>query len=88
MSFEIKIKDRALKFISSLQKEERERLKEVIFVLKDDPVPFKSLDVAKMKGAKNTYRIRKGKVRAVYEVFWDERIILIHRVGFRGDVYT
>ena len=50
MSFEIKIKDRALKFISSLQKEERERLKEVIFVLKDDPVPFKSLDVAKMKG--------------------------------------
>lgn len=87
MTFEIKIKDRALKFISSLQKEEREKLKEILLVLKDDPVPFKSLDIAKMKGVKNTYRIRKGNIRAIYEVFWEEKIILIHRVGFRGDVY-
>ncbi len=87
MSFEINIKDKSLKFISSLQKYDRERLKEAIFVLKDDPVPIKSLDIAKMKGEKNTYRIRKGKLRIVYEVIWEQKLILIHRVDFRGDAY-
>jgi mRNA interferase RelE/StbE len=87
MSFEINIKDKSLKFISSLQKSERERLKEAILVLKDEPVPIKYLDIAKIKGEKNTYRIRKGKLRIVYEVIWEQKLILIHRVDFRGDVY-
>jgi len=63
MSFEINIKDKSLKFISSLQQHDRERLKESIVVLKKDPVPIKSLDIAKMKGQKNMYRIQKGKFR-------------------------
>ncbi len=87
MTFEINIKDKSLKFISTLQKHDRERLKESIFVLKEDPVPIKSLDVTKMKGLKNTYRIRKGTFRIVYEVMWEQKIILVHRVDFRGDVY-
>ncbi|MBU4373273.1 MAG: type II toxin-antitoxin system RelE/ParE family toxin [Euryarchaeota archaeon] len=87
MSFEINIKDKSLIFISSLQKRDRERLKEAILVLKNDPVPIKSLDIAKIKGEKNTYRIRKGKLRIVYEVIWEQKLILIHRVDFRGDAY-
>jgi len=87
MTFEINIKDKSLKFISTLQKHDRERLKEAILVLKEDPVPVKSLDITKMKGQKNTYRIRKGKFRIVYEVMWEQKLILIHRVDFRGDVY-
>ncbi len=87
MTFEINIKDKSLKFISSLQKHNRERLKEAILVLKEDPVPVKSLDITKIKGQKNTYRIRKGKLRIVYEVMWEQKLILIHRVDFRGDVY-
>lgn len=87
MTFEINIKGKSLKFISSLQKHDRERLKEAILVLKEDPVPVKSLDIAKLKGEKNKYRIRKGKFRIVYEVIWEQKLILIHRVDFRGDVY-
>ncbi len=87
MSFEINIKDKSLKFISSLKKSERERLKEAILVLKDEPVPIKYLDIAKIKGEKNTYRIRKGKLRIVYEVIWEQKLILIHRVNFRGGAY-
>jgi mRNA-degrading endonuclease RelE of RelBE toxin-antitoxin system len=68
MIFEINIKDKSLKFISSLQKNDRERLKEAILVLKEDPIPIKSLDITKLKGEKNKYRIRKGKFRIVYEV--------------------
>ena len=87
MTFEINIKGKSLKFISSLQKHDRERLKEAILVLKKDPVPIKSLDITKIKGEKNMYRIRKGKFRIVYEVIWEQKLILIHRVDFRGDVY-
>ncbi|VVB89204.1 Uncharacterised protein [uncultured archaeon] len=87
MTFEINIKGKPLKFISSLQKHDRERLKEAILVLKEDPVPIKSLDIAKLKGEKNKYRIRKGKFRIVYEVIWEQKLILIHRVDFRSDVY-
>ena len=87
MTFEINIKGKSLKFISSLQKHDREHLREAILVLKKDPVPIKSLDITKMKGEKNMYRIRKGKFRIVYEVIWEHKLILIHRVDFRGDVY-
>jgi mRNA-degrading endonuclease RelE of RelBE toxin-antitoxin system len=87
MIFEINIKDKSLKFISSLQKHDRERLKEAILVLKEDPIPIKSLDITKLKGEKNKYRIRKGKFRIVYEVIWQQKLILIHRVDFRGNAY-
>lgn len=87
MTFEINIKAKSLKFISSLQKNDRVRLKEAMLVLKEDPVPIKSLDITKLKGEKNKYRIRKGKFRIVYEVIWEQKVILIHRVDFRGDVY-
>jgi mRNA interferase RelE/StbE len=87
MTFDVNIKEKSLKFVSSLQKYDRERLKEVIFILKEDPVPIKSLDVAKLKGEKNKYRIRKGNFRIVYEVIWEQKLILIHRVDLRGDVY-
>ena len=87
MTFEINIKEKSLKFIESLQKNDKKRLKEAILVLKEDPVPIKSLDIVKLKGEKNTYRVRKGKLRIVYEVIWVQKIILIHRVDFRGDIY-
>ena len=83
MTFEINIKDTSLKFISSLQKHDRARLKEAMLVLKEDPVPIKFLDITKLKGEKNKYRIRKGKFRIVYEVIWEQKVILIHRVDFR-----
>lgn len=87
MIFEINIKDKSLKFISSLQKNDRERLKEAILVLKEDPIPIKSLDITKLKGEKNKYRIRKGKFRIIYEIIWEQKLILIHRVDFRGNAY-
>ncbi|MCZ7357002.1 MAG: type II toxin-antitoxin system RelE/ParE family toxin [Candidatus Methanoperedens sp.] len=87
MTFEINIKAKSLKFISSLQKHDRARLKEAMLVLKEDPVPIKSLDITKLRGEKNKYRIRKGKFRIVYEVIWEQKVILIHRVDLRGDVY-
>ena len=60
MTFGINIKEKSLKFISSLQKQDRERLKKAIFVLKTDPIPIRSLDIAKLKGEKINIAYVKG----------------------------
>ena len=45
------------------------------------------MDVTKLKGYDNTYRIRVGETRIVYAVSWTERKILVHYVGPRGNAY-
>ncbi len=87
MSFEVKIKKTALKFISGLDKSARERILKALLLLKEDPVPVKMHDISKISGAENTYRIRIGKIRILYEVFWNDKTILVHMVDFRKTVY-
>ena len=87
MTFDVNIKEKSLKFISSLEKHDRERLRDVIFILKEYPIPINSLDIAKLKGEKNKYRIRKGKFRIIYEVIWEQRVVLVHKVDIRSSVY-
>jgi len=87
MSFQVNIKKKALKFVSRLDRKEKERLREALLLLKDYPVPVKVLDVAKIRGEKNTYRIRIGKIRVLYEVLWKDRAILIKRVDLRKTAY-
>ncbi|MEM3404130.1 MAG: type II toxin-antitoxin system RelE/ParE family toxin [Nitrososphaeria archaeon] len=65
----------------------KKEIKEVLLVLRDNPLPFKRLDVLKLEGYDNTYRIRIGSLRIVYEVNWDERKVLIHFIGPRGKAY-
>jgi len=65
LTFEINIKCKSLKFISSLQKHDMERLKEAILVLREDPVPIKSLDITKLK----VKRISIAYVRGSSELF-------------------
>ncbi len=65
MSFQVNIKKKALKFVSKLNKKDRRTLEKALFLLKEDPVPIKSLDITKIRGEKNTYRIRVGKIRAL-----------------------
>ena len=88
MSFEVNIKKKALKFVSRLDKKHRENLEKELLLLKDDPVPIKLLDITKIKGEKYTYRIRIGKIRIIYEVMWNDKIILIKKVDFRKKAYS
>lgn len=38
------------------------------------------MDVSKLRGYENKYRIRIGDLRLVYTVLWAERRILIHYI--------
>ncbi|GBE55029.1 hypothetical protein BMS3Bbin15_01193 [archaeon BMS3Bbin15] len=47
MSFQINIKKKALKFVSRLDRKEKERLRRALLSLKDYPVPVKVLMLPK-----------------------------------------
>ena len=85
--FNIKIKRRALRRLAKLDEMRRRRIRRIVLVLKNDPIPFRRVDVCKLKGYDNTYRIRVGKLRIVYEVLWADRTIIIHYVGSRKRAY-
>ncbi len=68
-------------------REYRERLTELLTVLKQNPVPFREFDVVKLKGFRDTYRVRLGKLRVIYKVDWSQRVITILVVAERSRAY-
>ena len=57
-----------------------ERLRE----LEDDPFPR---GVAKIRGRGDTYRIRVGDYRILYEVLREEGLVLVDKIDHRGGAY-
>lgn len=87
MTFTLVIKRKPLKYLENIDRKRKTRVSELFSTLKTDPVPFKSLDVVKLAGYENAYRIRAGNLRITYEVLWEKREIKIHFVGPRGKAY-
>jgi mRNA interferase RelE/StbE len=85
--FTIKIKRKVLKKLAKTDNKQKQRIKAVILILKNDPIPFKKADICKLKGYNNMYRIRIGTLRIVYEILWEEKTILIHYIGAREKAY-
>jgi mRNA interferase RelE/StbE len=71
--FEVLAKRRVLKALKKLDEGRRRQFREVFLLLKRNPITFRELDVVKLRGYENMYRIRMGDYRIVYEVLWAER---------------
>lgn len=65
--FTIEIKRKALRKLTKLNRKRKETIKEIVSILKLDPIPFRKADVSKLKGYDNVYRIRAGDPRIAYE---------------------
>jgi len=85
--FSIKIKRKALRTLAKLDEKRKRKIKTVVLILKNDPIPFRRIDICKLKGYDNTYRIRVGNLGIVYEVSWLEKTIVIHYIGSREKAY-
>lgn len=48
--FKIEAKRRVLRALEKLDRERKDRVREVLIALRMDPVPFRRFDVAKLKG--------------------------------------
>ncbi len=75
------------KFIQkhNIQVEVREELKKLLIRMKGEDV---NIDLNKLKGDWVGYnRLRKGKIRIIFEVNKNEKVLFVERIDFRGDVY-
>jgi len=75
---------KALKFLSKLDRDGKERVFKRIKELGNDPFPS---DVKKIKGERDVYRIRIGAFRVLYKIISKNDTILVFRVDKRSRVY-
>ena len=74
----------ALKYLAKLDRPTRQRLKDDILHLADEPPEG---DIRPMSGQENLYRLRIGGFRIIFEIDVDNNIIEIRKISPRGDAY-
>ncbi|WP_167617793.1 type II toxin-antitoxin system RelE family toxin [Maribellus sediminis] len=84
--YSLKIHKKAIKFLQSREATERRRIKQKLELLKENPHSNTQLDIKKLKGEEELFRLRIGKIRIIYKIIEGELIILIITAGVRGDV--
>lgn len=84
MPYELTLTTAAAKDLRGLDADSRQRIGKKIDRLTTEPRPR---GVEKLKGRENTYRIRVGAYRVLYEVNDKKLLVLVIRVRHRKDVY-
>lgn len=82
--YRVDIARRAIKALAALSRQEQQRVRAAIDLLADNPRPP---GCTKLTGEDDTYRVRVGAYRIVYEVFDDRLVIHVVRIGHRRDIY-
>ena len=89
-SYNIELKRTVFKILEDIRKSRPgyfRKIVEIINLLKYNPVPYQYVDVKKIKGYMNTYRIRVGNIRILYRIDRKSRSIIIFDIGYRGKIY-
>ena len=81
MKYTLKFKKKALKFLDKLPKHELD-----VVLSKINQLPH-GQHIRPMKGYRDTYRLRVGDYRIIYEKNDTHYVILVIDAGSRGDVY-
>ncbi len=76
--------DKIDKALSKLTFKEKERMKDIIKALQLGR--FDNMDIKKLKGFKDVFRVRKGELRIVYQLL-DRRIIILKVDKRKEDTY-
>ncbi len=84
MKYDIELSRIALKSMAKIPRKELLRVRERIDSLSGEPRP---IDVKKIQGDENLYRIRSGNYRVLYRIFDEQIYILIVGVDHRKDIY-
>lgn len=82
--FSVEFSKRAEKDLKNLDKTIGERIVSKIETLSQDPFPR---DAIKLKGEESIFRVRVGKYRILYEVYHENKIVLITKIDKRERVY-
>jgi mRNA interferase RelE/StbE len=82
--YKVQLSDSARATLKEIPVRDRLRIARKVDQLALNPRPFGSL---KLKGEDNTFRIRSGDYRIVYEVIENRVLVHVLRVGHRKDIY-
>ncbi|RCJ24936.1 addiction module toxin RelE [Nostoc sp. ATCC 43529] len=84
MIYEVKFTKGARKMFIKLSQELQDRIQTKIDDLAIEPRPN---GVKKLQGEENSYRIRVGDYRVIYDIFDDVLLVSVVDVGHRSKVY-
>lgn len=82
--YQLVLASRAKKDLDRLRGATWERVRDAVLALRDDPRPR---GCKKLRGGTDTYRIRIGDYRAVYDVDDEQQTVLLLRIRHRRDIY-
>lgn len=85
--YNLSISKKAQKFISKQDKNTKQRIKESLLKLAENPYKKGTLDIKPLQGNKDQFRLRVGDLRILYTIDNGELIILILKIDSRGDIY-
>jgi mRNA interferase RelE/StbE len=84
LAYTVAILSAALKQLRALTPRDRDRLRDRIDRLAEDPRPPRSKRLA---GTDELHRLRVGDYRVLYTIADEKLLVLVVRVGHRRDVY-
>ena len=84
MTYQVEITPAAKRQVKKLVKQTQELIIQRLEQLADKPRPP---GVLKMEGEENLYRVRVGDYRVIYQIQDRILLIVVVKVGHRGDVY-
>lgn len=84
MAYRIEVKLSAADALGRIPKPHRERIARKIDRLADNPRPRGAVA---LQGPDSFYRVRVGSYRVIYQIQDAVLLVLVVRIGSRGDVY-
>lgn len=81
---EIRYSKKALKYLLKLQPKLRDRIRNTIRKIADGNT--QGLNIVAMQDV-DAFRVRIGDYRVIYEINDDELVLIVIKIGVRGDVY-
>ncbi len=87
MRWKIEYSRDSMKFVKKhdILDEVRDEIKKFLKKIKGEDV---NINLKKLEGSWiGYYRLRKGKIRIIFEVYKIEKSIFVEKIDFRGDVY-
>jgi len=82
LTYEVKIKPKAIKQLKKLPKEITERILKKIVFIKDTPQSF-----MKKLESKDIWSLRAGDYRVLIDIYEDKKLMEIIKIGHRKEIY-
>ena len=85
MKFKVFLHKKAERFLKGLKPEDKEHIINKLKQLENFPTT--RLDIIKIAGETNTFRLRVGEYRALFKVYEKEKIIVVAKIDIRKRIY-